>query len=252
VILAESRRPQVEKFDRQGVVLIPTGSNEQHGRHLPLHTDSLLVTAFAREVERRLPDQILLTPTLWLGASAHHLAFPGTLSASLSGYQEALQNVVESLVPHGFEKFYVVNGHGGNTEPNGLALRGLKERRPNLTYGHSGYFSFIPDALLREKLRGPQKGILHACEAETSLMLHLHPELVHMGEAVDDGLEVAQDVPGLIHHFDERTEEGVLGYATFASAETGKALFEAAVERGTEAMRALADGIELRSMKRPT
>src|SRR5205807_6691888 len=128
---------------RDVVVLVPTGSCEQHGPHLPLFTDSILATAAAEAVESRLPGKTLLTPTLWLGASGHHLAMAGTLSASFPAYIGAIQGVIESLIPHGFHKFYLINGHGGNTEPNGMALRELKAKYLNCTFGHSGYFSFI-------------------------------------------------------------------------------------------------------------
>lgn len=222
--------PDVEALDRSEVVLIPTGSLEQHGPHLPVFTDSILVTAVAEAVEQRMSDHVLLTPTLWLGASAHHLAFPGTLSASFAGYQAALESVVESLIPHGFFRFYVLNGHGGNTEPNGVILRMLKQRHPELTVGHAGYFSFIPQTVNDAVLQGPIKRIRHACEAETSLMLHVRPDLVRFTKAIDDGLDPEPMLQGVIHHFDECTEQGVLGNATYARAETGKVLFEAAVD----------------------
>jgi creatinine amidohydrolase len=228
-------------------VLIPTGSLEQHGPHLPLLTDSLLVTAVAEAVERNLPNQVLLTPTLWLGASGHHLAFPGTLSASFEAYDAAIQSVVESLAPHGFTKFFIVNGHGGNTEPNGVALRRLKARYRELTFGHSGYFALFAD-LAREVMEGPLKEIKHACEAEASLMLHLYPDLVRKNALRDDGLTPHPAIPGLIHHFDEMTEEGSFGYATHATEEKGRRLFEMAVDALTQHMRSLAEGYILKGL----
>jgi creatinine amidohydrolase len=243
--LAEMAWPEVESLSRDMVVLIPTGSLEQHGPHLPLFTDSLLATAVAEAVEANLKEAVLLTPTLWLGASGHHLAFPGTLSASFDGYAAALDAVVQSLLPHGFRKFFVVNGHGGNTEPNGVALRKLKANYPACTFGHSGYFAYIPQSEL-DQMKGPVKGIRHACEAEVSLMLHLHPHLVRNDKLRDDGLEADPPIRGLIHHFDEMTEQGSHGYATFADAALGKRLFEAAVAAMTLEMRQLAEGYVLK------
>lgn len=234
----------VEALSRDVVVLIPTGSLEQHGPHLPLFTDSLLATAVAEAVESRLPEQILLTPTLWLGASGHHLKFPGTLSASFEAYQGAIASVVESLVPHGFTKFYVLNGHGGNTEPNGVVLREMKAKYPNLLFGHSGYFAYSTEVAAK-LMEGPAKEIRHACEAEASLALHLFPDLVRKNLLRDDGLTTEPPVKGLIWHFDEMTEEGSLGYATLATAEKGKAIFDAAVEGVTRDMKALAEGVVL-------
>ncbi len=243
--LAEMTWQDVRDASRQAVVLIPTGSNEQHGPHLPLWTDSFLATAAAEAIEREIPEKVILTSTLWLGASGHHLKFPGTLSASFDAYGGAIHSIVESLVPHGFTKFFILNGHGGNTEPNGIALRELKARYPGLTFAHSGYFSFIPSEVLASVMEGPAKEIRHACEAEASLMLHLHPDLVRKGKLRDDGLKAVSPLKSPIHHFDEITEEGSLGYATLATSEKGKALFEAAVEGATREIQTIADGYSL-------
>ncbi|HRF58682.1 MAG TPA: creatininase family protein [Fimbriimonadaceae bacterium] len=245
--LAHATWPDVEALPRDVVVLIPTGSLEQHGPHLPLFTDSLLVTAVAEAVEARIPGQVLLTPTLWLGASGHHLAFAGTLSASFPGYQSNLEDVVESLRRHGFTKFFVVNGHGGNTEPNGVALRTLKERHPELVIGHAGYFEFAADTAARV-MEGPLKHIRHACEAEASLALHVFPELVRTDKLRDDGLIPEPSAKGMIFTFDEMTEQGSLGYATLATAEKGRQIFEAAVDGVTAQIEALASGIVLKGL----
>jgi creatinine amidohydrolase len=241
MILSKMTWREVEDLDRSCVVLIPTGSLEQHGPHLPLFTDSLLATAVAEAVERNLPGRVLLTPTLWLGASGHHLAFAGTLSASFEAYIGALRSIVESLEPHGFEKFLVVNAHGGNTEPNGVALRELKARFPSLIVGHIGYFHYC-ERVAAEVMEGPIRHIRHACEAEASLALHVFPDLVRRDLLRDDGLTANPPVAGLVATFDEITEEGSFGYATLATAEKGKAIFEAAVEGLTRDVEALAEG----------
>ena len=240
--LAEMTWPEVGALSRDTVVVIPTGSLEQHGPHLPLFTDSILATAVSEAVERQIGDKVLLTPTLWLGASGHHLPFPGSLSNSMEGYDEALRAVVTSLHRHGFWKFYVVNGHGGNTSPNDIALRKLKETHPNLLIGAVGYFQFCTEecAALME---GPAKSIQHACEAEASLMMHVRPELVRVGKLRDDGL--AAQVPGMVHLFDEITEEGSKGYATLANADKGAKLFDAAVNGLCEALGTLYSGYRL-------
>lgn len=243
--LWESTWQEVDRFDREGVVLVATGSCEQHGPHLPLMTDSALVTAVAEAVEAALPDKVLLLPTLWLGCSEHHLRFCGSLTNSYDSYIGAVESVVDSLVPHGFYKFYVLNGHGGNTSPNDVACRGLKSKHENLQIGHAGYVQFIPDELLATTLEGPLKGIRHSCEAEVSLMMHLRPDLVRVNMLRDDGLELSPAVPGMVWRFDEVTEQGSWGYATHASAEKGRVLFEAAAQGARKALEALADGIAL-------
>jgi creatinine amidohydrolase len=247
LILAHMTWQEAEKASRESVVLIPTGSLEQHGPHLPLFTDSLLVTAVARAVEERIPDKVILTPTLWLGASGHHLAFAGSLSNDFDSYMGAIAAVVDSLEPHGFRKFFILNGHGGNTQPNGVALRKLKAKYPNAIFGEQGYFEFASH-IVADVLEGPLKTIKHACEAEASLMMHLHPELVRQEKLRDDGLVPEPPIKGLIHHFDEMTEQGSLGYATYATADKGHRIFEAAVEGATENLRMLAEGYALRGM----
>jgi creatinine amidohydrolase len=246
--LAHATWQEVEAFDRDGVVLIPTGSLEQHGPHLPLITDTLIATAVAEAAETALPDRVLLTPTVWLGASGHHLAFPGSLSASMTGYFETLKAICNSLIPHGFTKFFIVNGHGGNSEPNGVALRELKALYPALTFGHSGYFAFIAGEIA-PLMEGPSKEMRHACEAEASLVMHLRPELVRHEKLRDDGLAPQPQVSGMIHHFDEITEEGSLGYATYATPDKGARIFSAAVEALTSQLRNLADGYVLSAPK---
>jgi creatinine amidohydrolase len=242
--LAHATWPEVDAFDRNAVVLIPTGSLEQHGKHLPLFTDSFICTAVAEGVERNLPDQIVLTPTLWLGASGHHLKFAGSLSSSFRGYIASLDSVVRSLIPHGFVKFFVLNGHGGNTEPNGIAVRALKAQFPKCVFGHSGYYDYVSDEISKV-LEGPLKSMAHACEAETSLMMHLQPNLVRDAALRNDGLKADPPIRGLCHHFDEMTEEGSYGFATFASAQKGKKIFDAAVAAVTAEMKSLAEGYVL-------
>jgi len=237
----------VDGFSRDAVVVIPTGSLEQHGPALPLFTDSLIVTAIAERVELALPDLVLLTPTLWMGASDHHLGFCGTLSAEFDTYEAAIANVVESLLPHGFRKFYVINGHGGNKEPNGIAIRKLKAKHLEATFGHSSYYDFAKSTV-SEVLEGPLKELRHACEAEASLMLHLHPRLVRREKLRDDGLNSEPSLAGVVHHFDEITEQGSFGYATLATADKGQKIFDAAVEGVVTEIRTVANGYFLRGL----
>lgn len=246
--LAEATWPDIDALSRDVVFVIPTGSLEQHGPHLPLFTDTLIVTAVAEAVEGRLHDAVVLTPTLWLGASAHHLAFPGTLSASFSAYGLAIESAVDSLTRHGFRKFYLLNGHGGNDDPNGVAARTLKANHPNAFFGRGSYYEFARSAIC-DALEGPLKEMRHACEAETSLMMHLHPSLVRLDKLRDDGLQSEPAIRGAINHFDEITEQGSFGFATRGSTEKGKVIFEAAVHGVVEELRAVSGAYCFRSMR---
>ncbi|QYK52712.1 MAG: creatininase family protein [Fimbriimonadaceae bacterium] len=240
--LAELTWQDVAELSRDIVVLIPTGAVEQHGPHLPLATDTLLATAAAEDIEAQLPDLTLLTPTLWLGASLHHMPFSGTLSHSFTGYDEALKRVILSLAEHRFIKFMTINGHGGNCDLNRVAMRDLKSQNPNLQLAAANYFDFPEASTWKDTLKGPTKNIRHACEAEASLMLHKFPHLVRKDRIRDDGLEPTPAIPGLITQFDEITEQGSLGHATYASAETGAALWQAIVAGGVQAVQGFADG----------
>lgn len=247
MILGESTWQEIRDADKQLVCLIPTGSLEQHGPHLPLLTDSLLAGGVAKLVEQRTPDKCLLFPTVWLGCSAHHMEMAGTATAAFETYEAVLRDVIESAISHGFTRFFVVNGHGGNTEPNGIALRSLKAKHPNMVFAHADYYQFVgPEG--EKAMKGPLKSIKHACEAEASMMLHLYPNLVRRERLRDDGLRCVPEPPAglkLIQHFDEITEEGSFGHATHADAETGRRLIELAVDGCALAVEFLYSGYHL-------
>src|SRR5436853_3017411 len=97
-----------EAGDLKGkVVVAPIGSLEQHGHHLPLLTDSLIGAEVARRAEAELGDAALFLPTLWVGASDHHRAFPGTVSISNSVYVDVLIDMLESLIGSGFRRIFL-------------------------------------------------------------------------------------------------------------------------------------------------
>ncbi|MFM9874709.1 MAG: creatininase family protein [Fimbriimonadaceae bacterium] len=232
----------VNALDRvRTVVIIPMGAVEQHGPHLPLGTDTFLASAAAGEIAAIAADVSLLTPCMWLGASLHHTPFPGTLSHSFEGFHENIRQIVNSLADHNFIKFMAINGHGGNIESMKIVFRDLRHKRPNLQLAATNYFDFIEPALL-QKMKGPIKGIRHACEAEVSLMLHKHPNLVRKDRLRDDGLASNPEILGLISNFDEITEEGSFGYATLATPELGAKLWESIIKNGAKAVQTFSEG----------
>src|SRR6516162_6934528 len=95
------------------VVLAPIAACEQHSRHLPTFTDTILVTAVADGTEQRMPNQILLLPTLWFGASSHHLPFGATLSAEVDTHILILCELLKCVLEQGHQRLLVLNGHGG-------------------------------------------------------------------------------------------------------------------------------------------
>jgi creatinine amidohydrolase len=238
MVLAESTWAEIDVFPRDSMVLIPTGATEQHGVHLPLLTDSLIVQEIARQIERNLTDWVILCPVVWLGASAAHLPFAGTLTASFTSYHASLNAIIRSFQHHGFNRFYILNGHGGNSDSNRMVLKEVKDTHPNGVYVHTTYFELIQPEI-EHLLKGPSKRMTHGCEAETSLLLHLRPDLVRMSKARKDGMKSSPSVTGLIQRFDELSETGSIGYPQFATAETGARLFQAAVDSVTDQLERL-------------
>src|SRR5208282_1940712 len=101
---------------------------EQHSRHLATFTDSILVTGVADGVESRLSEQVLQLPTLWFGASHHHLRFGATLSAHVDTHVTMLCDLLEPLLEDGYQRLVILNGHGGNIDTMQMALRRLQPR----------------------------------------------------------------------------------------------------------------------------
>src|SRR5438876_2965478 len=187
MLLEELSWPEVKRLKPASkLVLFPLGSFEQHGPHLPLTTDTDIVTAVARGIERKRSDKILCLPTLWPGHSTHHLFFPGTLSVSQMPYIQLIIELCRSIVNFGARKVFLLNGHGGNDVPVRAAMRELKTEFPKVRIVFASYWTLAAQSIqeLRESGAG---GLGHACEMETSLMLHLHPTKVKLHLARRDG-----------------------------------------------------------------
>jgi creatinine amidohydrolase len=217
------------------VVIVPVASLEQHGPHLPTFTDTLLVSAVAVRAARLASDRrhpAIVTPCVWTGLSEHHMAFNGTITLDFPVFATVIRGIVESLVRNGFERICLLNGHGGN-------IAALKTITDELTFEFevpivSGTYWHVAAAAL-DPLLERQKTIRHACEAETSMMMALVPDLVDASKFAEADREVPETPAGgegfyRWQGFDEKTSSGVLGYPSAASAEKGQRLIEAAAE----------------------
>src|SRR5215831_1768985 len=167
------------------VVVAPIAACEQHSRHLPTFTDTILVTAVAEGVEQRLPQQVLLLPTLWLGASSHHLRFGATLSAEVDTHISMLCDLLQPLLEDGYQRILLLNGHGGNIDTMYVALRRIQPRYRDRILGAASYWE-LADRELAALAQGPRKSMGHACEFETSMMLALRPDLVRRDHINND------------------------------------------------------------------
>src|SRR5262245_8287169 len=123
--------PELREVPRDKVVVVaPIAACEQHSRHLPVFTDTILVTGVADGVEKKLPDKVVLLPTQWMGASSHHLRFGATLSAEVDTHITMLCDMIVPLIEDGYQRILFLNGHGGNIDTMHVALRRLLTRFP--------------------------------------------------------------------------------------------------------------------------
>jgi creatinine amidohydrolase len=233
--------PEIELLDRDGTVLVlPLGSVEQHGRHLPVGTDTMLAVAVSCAAAARLPRRVAVLPPPWYGFSTHHMRFAGTITLAAPTMIALVDDIVASVVKHGFRRILIVNGHGGNT---GL-IDVLSSTLGNRFYGQARiacltYFQLAREAIA--KLRKSEHGGMgHACEFETSLMQHLHSNLVAIDRAKvtypDPGSAyLSTDLLGgsrvrTYHDFQDLSESGTLGDPSLASAEAGERFFAAVTD----------------------
>ncbi|HEV8060921.1 MAG TPA: creatininase family protein [Gemmataceae bacterium] len=233
--------PEIRRIDRQhSVVVCPIAACEQHGHHLPTFTDTILASAVAEGVERCDPALILLLPTLWLGASHHHLRLGATLSAEATTHVQMLVDLLDPLLEDGFKRILILNGHGGNIDTFHVALRQLQPRFRDRILCGASYWEMAAQefAAIAE---GQRKEMGHACEFETSMMLHLRPDLVRMEEIRNDGAALDASLRGLYLADDmsQLTTRGCVGYPEQASAEKGQQLLQAAVRRTHEVIAGL-------------
>ncbi|MBI3278622.1 MAG: creatininase family protein [Acidobacteria bacterium] len=239
MLLARMTWPEVKALDfTRLVVLAPLGAFEQHGPHLPFTTDTDIVTALALALEGKLSDRVLCLPALWTGHSTHHLAFPGTLSIGQGHYVDLIRELVRSCVNMGARRVFLLNGHGGNDVPVRAAMREVKSESPDLQVVFASYWMLAAQSI-REIRESGLGGVSHACEMETSLMLHLHPERVRLELARRDGpshpspyrkadMQLAKPVY-YVSEFDELSASGVIGHPDLATAEKGARFYEAIV-----------------------
>src|SRR5687767_13934895 len=126
--LLELPWPAGKALDRDTPVVFPIAALEQHGHHLPVFTDSLLLGEVLGRVKPEVADRVLFAPLYWLGNSEHHLDFPGTMSASPRGYLDSLRDMAENFLHHGFRRLMFLNGHGGNIVPAQQATFELRQK----------------------------------------------------------------------------------------------------------------------------
>ncbi len=244
---------QIAELDRDcTTIIIPTGAIEQHGPHLTIDTDIFNSDAIARAVAEKVnasnKQRVLVAPPIWWGTSPHHLGFPGTISLKNETFTEILCDTISSLKPHGFYRFMLLNGHGGNIGNLTATVSKIGEEF-GISIPALSYWQTITDVLIAvgESEIG---GMGHACEMETSLALYLRPEDVEMEHAIIDMpnqptpwscIDFRQ--PGFLNiplDLKRDSKAGIIGNPLLATREKGEQIFTAAVDRISAAIDGMA------------
>ncbi|MBW2148815.1 MAG: creatininase family protein [Deltaproteobacteria bacterium] len=218
-----------EKFKRTKVALIPVGSTEQHGPHLPLGTDFITAKALAEEAAAR--TGAICTPVIPVGLSEHHRQFWGTLWVEAEHFRGYLRGIARSLPFHGISRIIYVNGHGGN---QAAVLEVCCELRREGIYALAWQWGMFVKNLSEKILHQPEVGPQHAAERETSIMLKIAEELVDK-EAFDEAGRLAAPIAfeyGTRVSFDliDVSEGATTGDPRLATREAGEQFYNAAVE----------------------
>ena len=224
------------------MVLLPVGSLEQHGPHLPTITDTASASAVAVRAAELIAGAppVLVLPGLWTGMSEHHLPFGGTISLNFEEFRGVLRGVVRSLRAVGFRRLLIVNGHGGNIDPLSVAARELAHEFAMPVVACTPWFvAAEPVAAILTTA----KTALHACEGETSLMLAIAPDIVRadkLDEAMRQRPEPVAARPGFSRFwsFSERAPAtGTWGDPRPATADKGTRFLDAMAQTLVEAIR---------------
>jgi creatinine amidohydrolase len=238
-LLEEMTWPQVARAVESGqaLALLPVGATEQHGRHLPLLTDTEIATAMCRQASAVTGVPVL--PTMSVASShAHTTRWPGTLSLSPRMVIEVVVELSRWVRAAGFTKLLLVNAHGGNAGPLRVAVDEIR-CAGGIQVGLVNYFELTPEISAAMLADGED---VHANSAETSLMLHLRPDLVAVDEIRDDPDRTIGRV--FSYTVAQTSVDGLTGSPSLATAEAGRSLFEMIVA-------ALVERVELARSEAP-
>jgi creatinine amidohydrolase len=216
-------------------VVVGVGATEQHGHHLPLKTDAVIGDEYAYRIAKKLGNA-LHGPTIRVGCSDHHLAFPGTVTLKAATLKAVIEDYVESFLHHGFNKIIFIPSHGGNCVPLASAVEELQQKYPEIQIlAYTDLLAFIDAQLKITEEAGltRDEGGAHAGEIETSIILALEPDLVeknrfeagYMGSLGEDEVKII-----LERGMTALTQSGVLGDPTRADPDRGRLYLEKTVD----------------------
>lgn len=172
--LQEKTWPQVEEYLKtKKHIILPVGSTEQHGPTGILGIDYLSSWEIAQAVGEKI--QTLVAPPLCFGMALHHMAFPGTISFTPLTYIQVLTEIIQSLARHGFNRFTLINGHGGNIAPITSAFSQIKQNNEHYNMKLINWWHLPVVTEQEKKWYGEENGF-HATCGEISVTMHTHPE----------------------------------------------------------------------------
>jgi creatinine amidohydrolase len=226
-------------LEQRPVVIVPVGSIEQHGPHCPMDVDISGPFHLALAAADAIDDfPVIVAPPINYGFTHYNMGEPGTITLGLETFIATLNDVARSIWANGFRRIIMLNGHGGNEQPNWSAAVKIAEEDVwvlALTYWH------MADPELAAWSEADAGSIGHAGEWETSLQLYMREHLVDMSRAVHDPWRKKwSDERSRFASFPERRREqehGVMGNPLVASKEKGERLFNVLVERLVETCR---------------
>jgi len=239
----EMSRDELNSLDRENtIVLLPLSATEQHGPHLPVGTDALILRALVDKIVREgvfEKGNLVFAPQTNVGKSNCHMGFGATITYTAKTYYDIVFELAKSVAAHGFKKIVLLNSHGGNTDALNLVNRDIRVELGLRTFVFDWWFTDFWRDGLKDIQQSGKYGVFHACELETSLMLACRPDLVDMTKAVDEDpnplfqgkyVNVFGPVnPGWATK--DVTKSGVIGAPTFATAEKGEKLFAYAKDK---------------------
>ena len=248
--------------ERDKVILIPIGHTEQHGLHLPLMVDTVIINSIAQGTANQVPTRNFAMPVMPYGVSTHRSSFAATLNAGGRAFEDFWVAVIDVLVSRGFDRFYLMSGHGGNTSflVNVVKYAGERHRRIFCATAFLHTSGSIGAAALEKYRTSKIGGMGHACELETSYMLHLRPDLCQMERVVDEIDFVATpdyymdwiEGGALVANppWDDDSKTGAYGAGSHATAEKGRLWFEAAIAEKVDHVEQIHEQHERREKRR--
>lgn len=218
---------------RDALPILPVGSLEQHGPHLPVWTDSFIGHQMALRTAALCQDiPAVVLPPMWLGLSEHHFPFGGTISLDHATFHAVLRCVVRSLLAVGFQRLLLLNAHGGNIDSLAVSARELVHEFGVPVVATT--WTNVATAEIKSVLT-TQASVQHACEAETSVWLALDPGQVRQDKIGDAMSNPPPDAPAGMTRFwsfEERAPRtGVRGDPRAATAEKGEAILAAVARK---------------------